>query len=82
MKKKLLSLKRLSQKTGISVTTLRKYLRQGMPHYRPEKKIFVSYDEFWQWFEENFRQGIGGDGGGDDLDAIISKSIKRHVKRK
>jgi len=63
MAKELMSLKTLSAKTGISVSTLRKFIQtKGMPHFNTGRKVFVNYAEFSEWFEKNFRQigsGVG-----------------------
>ncbi len=52
-------LKKLSEKTSLSIYTLRKMAREdNMPHQRVGKKIFVDPDKFKPWFEANF-QGDG-----------------------
>lgn len=51
----LVDLKTLAQQTSLSVPTLRKYLRQGMPHLRLERKILVDPKEARQWLEARFK---------------------------
>ena len=48
-------LKTLAKQTSLSVPTLRKYLRQGMPHLRLEHKILVDPQEARQWLEARFK---------------------------
>ena len=38
---KLMDLKALAQEISLSVYTLRKFAREGMPHYRVGKKILI-----------------------------------------
>ncbi len=52
---KLSDLKSLSIEKNISVTTLRRFLKRGMPHYRPDRKIYVNPHEFDEWFKNAFR---------------------------
>jgi len=65
---RLVDLKTLSKQTVLSVYTLRKYTRMGIPHYRTGRKILVDPDEFYDWLqrfkttfdpqEESFIQSI------------------------
>ena len=48
-------LKTFAEKTSLSVHTLRKFARQGMPHYRVGRKILVDKEEFQPWFVSQFR---------------------------
>ena len=52
---KYLDLKTLSKKNSISVFTLRKFVKNGLPHYRLGRKILVDPDEFDTWFKDNCR---------------------------
>ena len=48
----MLSLEKLSAYSGISVRTLRTFLKDPidpMPHYRPRGKIYVRWGEFNAW---------------------------------
>ncbi len=51
---KLMDLKSLAVEKSISVTTLRRLLNRGMPHYRPGRKIYINPDEFDAWFRNRF----------------------------
>jgi hypothetical protein len=44
-------LKNLSQITSLSVFTLRKFIKHGLPHYVVGRKYLVDLDEFKSWFE-------------------------------
>ncbi len=45
-------LKSISQECSISIFTLRKFVKMGMPHYRVGRKILVNPEEFERWFEK------------------------------
>jgi len=68
---KLQPLKALTTETSLSIHTLRKFCRQGMPHYRVGKKILIDRTEFEPWFASQFRpiQEVG------ELEAIVSEAI-------
>jgi len=51
----LVDLKTLAKQISLSVPTLRKYLRQGMPHLHLEGKILVDPQEARQWLEDRFK---------------------------
>lgn len=46
-----LDLKQLGEYTGLSVKTLRRYLRLGMPAYQISGKILVPLAGFHSWLE-------------------------------
>jgi hypothetical protein len=52
---KLKNLKTVAQEQSLSIHTLRKFARQGMPHYRVGRKIMVDIEEFQPWFVSQFR---------------------------
>jgi len=52
---RLVDLKTLARQVSISVHTLRKYRRQGMPHYNLGRKILVDPEEFQVWMEATFK---------------------------
>ncbi len=52
---KLYDLKTLSMEKNISITSLRRFLKKGMPHYRPDRKIYVNPTEFDEWFIATFQ---------------------------
>ena len=49
---KFLDLKALSKEYSISIFTLRKFVKTGLPHYRLGRKILVNPKEFEDWFEK------------------------------
>ena len=68
---KLEPLKAFSIETSLSIHTLRKFCRQGMPHYRVGKKILIDRTEFEPWFASHFRPAAAA----GDLDTIVSEAI-------
>lgn len=67
------TLKTVSQEQSLSIHTLRKFVRQGMPHYRVGRKIFIDQQQFETWFAAHF--GNNDDQNEDDLDKIVSDAI-------
>ena len=49
---KLVDLKALAELTSLSVFTIRKYRKLGMPHYQVGRKILVDPQEFEAWFQQ------------------------------
>jgi hypothetical protein len=49
------NLKSLSEEKCISVFTLRKFVKNGLPHYRLGRKILVDPEEFDDWFRQHFK---------------------------
>ena len=49
---KLVDLKALAELTSLSVFTIRKYRKLGLPHYRVGRKILVDPQEFETWFQQ------------------------------
>ncbi len=45
----------LSKLNSISVSKLRQLIKQGLPHYKVKRKILVDPDEFYLWFEQEFK---------------------------
>lgn len=68
---KLEPLKALTKETSLSIHTLRKFCRQGMPHYRVGKKILIDRTEFEPWFAAHFRPN----GSPGDLDTIVGEVL-------
>jgi hypothetical protein len=66
-------LKCLSTKTSISVFTLRKFVKAGLPHFRVGRKIFVDPAEFNDWFEMNHR--VTCEPKNSNLEDIMSKAL-------
>lgn len=75
---RLIDLKRCSEEVSLSVFTLRKFTRAGMPHYRVGKKILVDIDEFRAWFAAQFRENI--DERKNDLSTIIDEAVAAVMK--
>ena len=71
-------LKTFAEKTSLSVHTLRKFARQGMPHYRVGRKIFIDQQQFETWFAAQFRNN--NDQNNDDLDQIVNDAISAIIK--
>lgn len=65
---RLIDLKTLSAEVSISVYTLRKFRREGMPHYNIGRKILVDPDEFEEWLAERFK-----------VDGVVSNRAVDHV---
>ena len=70
----LVDLKNLSKQFSISVPTLRKYLRQGMPHYNLGRKILVDPEEFHQWLDEHYK--VNGQASGVSLNRVLKDVLK------
>ena len=49
---KLVDLKALAQLTSLSVFTIRKFRKLGLPHYRVGRKILVDPQEFEAWLQQ------------------------------
>jgi hypothetical protein len=49
---KVQDLKTLSKEKSISVFTLRKFVKKGLPHFRIGRKILVDPEEFDAWFKQ------------------------------
>ena len=76
---KLINLKALSRETSISVYTLRKYVKQGMPSYYKGKRYMVNPGEFDDWYQDNYRipdnDRCDDTGSDDDIDRIVEEAI-------
>jgi hypothetical protein len=48
-------LKTLSKDKFVSVSTIRQFIKLGLPHYRMRGKILVDSEEYDQWFRQRFR---------------------------
>ena len=75
---KLKNLKTVAQEQSLSIHTLRKFARQGMPHYRVGRKIFIDQQQFETWFAAQFRNNT--DQNDDDLDKIVNDAILAIIK--
>jgi len=65
-----LSLTELAIYASVAKNTLKKWLRDGMPHYQVNRCIRVRVDEFNSWMNR-FRVGTS-----PDLDAMLDQVIK------
>ena len=72
------TLKAIAKEQSISIHTLRKFARQGMPHYRVGRKIFIDQEQFETWFATHFRNN--NDNKDDDLDQIVNDAISAIIK--
>jgi hypothetical protein len=72
------TLKAIAKEQSISIHTLRKFARQGMPHYRVGRKIFIDQQQFDTWFAAHFR--TYNDQNEGDLDKIVSDAISAIIK--
>lgn len=68
---KLEDLNAIAKATSLSIHTLRKFCRHGLPHYRVGKKILIDRTEFEPWFEARFRHAVVG----GNLDTIVSEAM-------
>jgi len=66
-------LKTLAKETSISIFTLRKFIKMGLPHFRLGRKILVNPDEFQNWFERYHKVQLETANPG--LDQIISNAL-------
>ena len=69
----LIDLKTLSAEMSLSIYTIRKFVRMGMPHFRVGKKILVNKKEVEPWFARHFRPDT--DSNKDVLDKILDKAL-------
>jgi excisionase family DNA binding protein len=69
----LIDLKTLGKKLSISVHTLRKFIKKGMPHYKVGNKFLVSSKEVEPWFAQQFRRETKLNN--DDLDSILNNVL-------
>jgi hypothetical protein len=72
------TLKAIAMEQSLSIHTLRKFARQGMPHYRVGRKIFIDQEQFESWFAAHFR--TYNDKKDDELDKIVNDAISAIIK--
>jgi hypothetical protein len=73
-----LDLKRLSERTCVSVSSLRDSINDPshpLPAYRVKGKSFVSWLEFTEWIQKFRRQTV-------DLDAIVNSVMEDLLRKK
>ena len=67
------TLKAIAREQSLSIHTLRKFARMGMPHYKVGRKIFIDQQQFETWFAARFRNT--DDQKNDELDKIVTDAI-------
>lgn len=72
---RLVRLKELAERTSLSVPTLRRFIKKGMPHYRIGRSILVDPDEFDSWMKENFRRVESPQA--TDLELVVSNVLAK-----
>ena len=77
---KLVDLKALAQEISLSVYTLRKFARVGMPHYRVGRKILIDQDEFESWFAAHHKGDTDFEHRDNDLTQIIDEAVAAVTK--
>jgi hypothetical protein len=70
---KLKDLKTLSKEKSLSVFTLRKFVKKGLPHFRIGRKILVNPEEFDVWFEQCCRAPANGNH--KELDQLVEDTL-------
>jgi excisionase family DNA binding protein len=68
----LIDLKTLSGQLSLSVPTLRKLQRQGLPHYRPGRKVLVNPEEVTRWLDDHCKVEAGSDWMDEVFDDVLS----------
>ena len=71
---KYLTVKKLAAEKSLPVSSIRSFIKTGLPHYRPgPKKILVNPEEFDQWFTDNFR--VEAEPYSDDIGQIVEEAL-------
>ena len=70
-------LKSLAKETSLSVYTMRKFIKMGLPHYRLDRKILVNPKEFDAWFKERFR--VSKEPSDADIDRMVKDTLAKLV---
>jgi hypothetical protein len=65
----LIDLKTLGNEMTLSVYTIRKFIKMGMPHYKVGNKFLVDSKEVEPWFAQHFRPESKTN---NDLDRILN----------
>ena len=72
----LINLKALGKELSLSVHTLRKFIKMGMPHYKVGNKFLVDSKEVEPWFARHFRHETNINN--DDLGSILDDAIANY----
>lgn len=67
-----LDLKSLAERSSLSVSTCRKLIRMGLPHYRVDRKILVDESEYLGWIQ---RFKINDQSDPTSLDHLIEQTL-------
>lgn len=54
---KYLDLKTLAKESSLSLSTLKKFIARGLPHYNIGRKILVKPEDFDEWMEQFRKSG-------------------------
>ncbi|NOQ18416.1 MAG: excisionase family DNA-binding protein [Desulfobacterales bacterium] len=68
-----IDLKTAAKKTSLSVYTMYKFVKQGMPYYKVGRKYLFEEDEFNAWLAQNYKSTP--DDNDIDLDKIIKDAL-------
>ena len=68
--KQFVTLKSLSAAKGIPVSAIRDFIKDGLPHCRRARKLYVDLVEYDVWFENSFRVNQRQEA--DDFDDIVN----------
>ena len=68
-------LKALGKEMSLSVHTLRKFIKLGMPHYRVGNKFLVDSNDVDPWFARHFRHEA--DNNTDELGSILDDVLSK-----
>ena len=72
----LIDLKTLGKELSLSVHTIRKFIRMGMPHFMVGNKFLVDSKEVESWFAQQFRHETNKNS--DDLGSILDDVLANH----
>lgn len=67
------TIKKVAEEKSVSVSTLRQFLKMGLPHFKPKRKIYIDPDEYDDWFSK-FRNTTKSSSS-TDFDKIIDDAL-------
>ena len=70
---KYIDLKTLAKESSLSVYTLRKFVKKGLPHYRIGRKILVKPEDFDQWMEQYQKS----ENAKNEIDRIVKRALAK-----
>lgn len=68
----LIDIKTMANQTSLSISTCRKLIRMGLPHYRIDRKILVDEDECYSWLQR-FKSGSANET--TEIEEIIDQAL-------